>query len=228
MEQVKFPRRQFQGSPRRQHLPGVQIQHQIAIAQPAGLCLRAPAAKDDPYLLQQHRDGEGLGHIVVDVQSKPPQLLLLAIQSGEHEDGHLGLAADQFAHAKTVDLRQQHVQQHQIEGLRMKQVQRCHAIAGCGRLITGILQIGPQQFLNVRLIFHDQYLFHASITMKKYSTELWIYHGERGDSLARRMTAVKTMRDVPSKAAYTRELPVGKTRYWWIAKNATTDRGWKT
>ena len=123
--------------------------------------MRLPAAAEDyPDLFQQYRHGKGLGYIVIDVHGKTPELLLLSIQSGEHENGNLGLPADQFTDPKAVDFGEHQVQQHQIKGLFAKQGQGCHSVPGCCGFVAGILQIGTQQLLDVWLVFCNQNVFH--------------------------------------------------------------------
>ena len=94
MEQFKLPGGQFQGTAVQQRLPGVQVDHQIPVAQTVLLLSPAAPAKDDPNLLQQHRHGKWLGHIVVDVQAEAPELLFLSVQGGKHENRYLRLLAD--------------------------------------------------------------------------------------------------------------------------------------
>ena len=77
---------------------------------------------DDPDLLQQNRHGEGLCDIVVNVQPESPELLLLPIQGGEHQDRHLGLPPDELTDPEAVNLGQHQVQQHQVEGTGLEQL----------------------------------------------------------------------------------------------------------
>lgn len=109
---------------------------------------------------QQYRHGKGLGHIVVDVHTETPELRFFPVQGGEHQNRNLGLLADQLANSKTIDFREHQVQQNQVESLSAKQCQGCHAIPSYGGLITGVLQVGTQQLLDVRLVFNNQNAFH--------------------------------------------------------------------
>ena len=93
------------------------IRDRIPVAEKGGRGADTPGtAEDGGDLFQQHRHGEGLGHIVVDLQVKAPKLLRLPVQGGEHEDGDLGFLADQLAHAEAVYFGQHDVQQDQVKG----------------------------------------------------------------------------------------------------------------
>ena len=122
----------------------------------AGACR---ASQNRAYLLQQDRHRKGLRHIIVDLQLKSPQLLLLSVQRRQHQDRHVRRFAHTFADAEAVDFRQHHVQQDQIKILTLKCSQRLHPIAHQCRRVACMAQIGLQNFLNVRFVFHDQYLF---------------------------------------------------------------------
>ena len=155
MEQLKFPGGQLQGTALQADLPGVQIQGEIPVAQRAVLHSSAAPAEDDPDLLQQNGHGEGLCDIVVNVQPESPELLLLPIQGGEHQNRYLGLPSDELTDPETVDLRQHQVQQHQVEGTGLEQFQGCHPVSGrCGP-IPRVLEVGAQQLLDIRLILYD-------------------------------------------------------------------------
>ena len=117
-------------------------------------------AEDGGDLFQQHRHGEGLGHIVVDLQVKAPKLLRLPVQGGEHEDGDLGFLADQLAHAEAVYFGQHDVQQDQVKGGGAEQLQGLHPVSGQAGLVASLLEIGGEQLLDVRLVFHDQDSVH--------------------------------------------------------------------
>ena len=120
----------------------------------------AAPAKDHPDFLQQDRHGEGLGHVVVDIQAEAPELLRLSVQSREHQNGHLGLASDLRADPEAVDFRQHDIQQDQVKRLGAEQVQGRRAVSGHSSRIARVLQIGAQQLLQLRLVLHDQYSFH--------------------------------------------------------------------
>ena len=158
-QQLEFPGRQIQGTAVQCSLPGVQVHHQIPVMQAAFRRFAAPA-KDHPDFLQQDRHGEGLGHVVVDIQAEAPELLRLSVQSREHQNGHLGLASDLRADPETVDFRQHDVQQDQVKRLGAEQVQGRRAVSGHSGRIARVLQIGAQQLLQLRLILHDQNSFH--------------------------------------------------------------------
>ena len=143
VEQLELPGGQVQRPAVQQDLPAVQVQGQVPVAQAAVLPGVSPAAEDDPDLLQQHRHGEGLRDIVVDVQPEAPELRFLPVQGGEHQNGHLGLAADARADPKAVDLGEHQVQQHQVEGLRAEPLQGRHPVPGHGGLVARVLQVGP-------------------------------------------------------------------------------------
>ena len=144
-QQLKLPQGEFlrQGLPAQAHLQGVQIQGQLPVAQQLGPAGRPRhAAEHRPDLPQQHRHGEGLGHIVVNLQIKAPQLLRLPVQGGEQDDGHPGLAADELAHPKAVQLGQHHVQQHQVKALPLKERRRLNAVPGQGGVVPRVPEVG--------------------------------------------------------------------------------------
>ena len=90
-----------------------------------------------------------------------------AVQGGEQDNGHPGLAADKLAHPKAVQLGQHHVQQDQVERLLLKEAHRLNAVPRRCRLIARVAQVGLQQLLDVLLVLHNQNAFHCESLPKQ-------------------------------------------------------------
>ena len=172
VEQFEFPGGQVQRVVLQQRLPGVQIKGQVTVSETALLIRVSSAAENDADLFQQHRHGERLGHIVINIHAEALELLFLTVQRSQHDDRDLRLLADQLTDAKPIDLRQHQVQQDQVKGLGMKHGKGCHTVPSHGSSIACILQIGPQQLLYIQFVLDDQNVFHLYITRSKCIMEL--------------------------------------------------------
>ena len=103
---------------------------------------------------------KGLDDIVVRPQLQAPDLVVLLLPGGEHDDGHgrPGLA-DLLTHVKAAHPRQHQVQQHQIRVLLQGQLQAGGAVQGFQGIVALLGQVEGQNIHNTLLVLYDQDLF---------------------------------------------------------------------
>jgi len=122
----------------------------------------ARAPQDGLHAGHEHRRIERFGHVVIGADFKAGNNVFLAIFGGEHDDGdgaQLAVLLHLAAHGQAVHTRQHEIKQNQHDGAAFQDSQRLFARAGDHRRILVLFEVELQQFLNVRLILNDQYIF---------------------------------------------------------------------
>src|SRR3954447_22835513 len=100
-------------------------------------------------------DRKRLGDVVVGSDLEAEDLVSLVAASGEHDDRHLAAASKATADLDSVDSRQHHVENHEVEALGRELVQGLPAVQGGHHLVAVTAKRIGEERLN-RLLVVDQ------------------------------------------------------------------------
>ena len=92
--------------------------------------------------------------------------MLLAVQGGQHDDWDVGLCTDGFAHLVSVQLWQHQIQENQVRLAVGEPAQGFFPIGSQNDLVSFVLQIILQQFLDIEVVFHNKNTEHRTITSR--------------------------------------------------------------
>lgn len=120
------------------------------------LARRAPPPADQCLDFgQQHRQREGLDHVVVTAQGIPSQHGVLVAQGRQKENGDVTLPAHRGADLKTVQIRHKNIQNDHIIGVVPQQIQRLRAVPGQVAVQPVGGEIIPDNVAHPRFVFHQ-------------------------------------------------------------------------
>ncbi|MNV81494.1 hypothetical protein D3C71_1751620 [compost metagenome] len=101
---------------------------------------------------------EGLGQIIIRPQLQSPNFVLRVGTGRQHQDRNIIFLPDRLAHLPAIHIWHHHIQQHNIELLTRRQVQRFPPCRGLRDLKSLFRQINAQQIAHIPFIIHDQRL----------------------------------------------------------------------
>ena len=128
-----------------------------------------PAAADEgPRPGQQHRQGEGLCHVVIRTQGIAPEHVLLVPKGGEEQNGHGAVPPHRPAHPKAVQPGHEHVQGHRVVVVVPQQLQGLLAIPGQVTLQAVGGEIVPDNVPHVPLVLHHQNAVHRLLPLSVF------------------------------------------------------------
>ena len=87
------------------------------------------ATKQRSHAAPELTDRERLRDVVVRAELEPEDLVQLVVAGGEHDDRHRALAAQAPAHLESVELRQHHVEDDEVERLGREPLERLLSVA---------------------------------------------------------------------------------------------------
>ena len=139
-EQCVFLAAQLDGLSCHEHPRGALVDAQLPGLDARVLSRRLPvelrAAQVGPHSREQLSRGKGLGDVVVGAGVQPAHLVRVAVERGEHDDGHLVACLAQGArHLDARHLGQHHVEQDEV-GLCLARA--CEAVGAVGGAGDGI------------------------------------------------------------------------------------------
>ena len=121
-----------------------------------GACHGVHAPEDRLDACEQFLDAEWLGEVIVGAAFEPHDLVDVARPGGQHQHGHVPVHRPQLAaDLETVDARQHHVEQDEVEWL-VRQRNRFLARSGELHLAPDALDVALDDFRQVSLVFDDQ------------------------------------------------------------------------
>ena len=103
---------------------------------------------------------EGLCDIVIRTKAETADLVDIVLLGGDHEDRHISVLADPFAHFKSVHARKHQVQDDQVKLLLERSLQALVAPVLYLDFKSAQLQIILFQISDRHFIFNDQYFAH--------------------------------------------------------------------
>ena len=106
-------------------------------------------------IFQKNPYRKWLRHILVNHQIIALYLAVLVRQRRQHDHRHIGFSPDLFAQRKTVQFRQQNVQNYQICSFLSEETQSFQTIIGRHCPIPFIFQKHRQHLCNIFFIFYD-------------------------------------------------------------------------
>jgi len=111
------------------------------------------------------RGTERLGHVVVSTDLKRGDLVLLLTARGQHDDRDVAGALVGTQAAGELDARcaRQHpVEQHEVGQRFAHDALRGFGVVRAHDVVTRAREVGGDQFLDCRFVFHEQYVrWHA-------------------------------------------------------------------
>jgi hypothetical protein len=160
LEQLELLQRQRHGFAPDQHLVTLRVEDHVAdlecLARQLGRFFHGRATQDgaDPgYELAQP---VGLGDVVVGADLEADDSVELGPLRGDHDHRHLALRPQLAAHVDARQLRQHHVEQHEVGAHGVEQRQRFGAVTGDVHSEAFALQSDGQRVDEGVLVFDDQ------------------------------------------------------------------------
>ena len=157
-EEIEFRRREFHLALGDGHLPGSDIQGDVAARETVvGFTRGQPGPMEDgSHTGDEHLRAERLGEIVVHAGLEPREHVLLFASRGEDEDGSVALRLDLLRDLQPGESRQHDVEDEEIGQLPLRFHQTVPAVGRLYDLVAFALEVRGNQSAHVVVVFDDQ------------------------------------------------------------------------
>ena len=117
---------------------------------------RDPAAGDGPQPREQFAGGKCFGQIIVGSHLQADNPVRLLAPRGQHQNGHIGAAANEPQHLKAVDARQHDIEDHGVERFGERTFRTGASLVLGHDLIAKRLQVFLDQGAQFPVIVNDE------------------------------------------------------------------------